>query len=130
MVYCKRRLAPVPGLCQSPDYDFLTDVLGIEERYFGVKPEFSTFLYQSSSLNVNLWNINLKQKKQNKKKQNNIYVCFSSEKKLGMVGRHYILFYRNILYGYCIFYNILAYFLTPTLLNAAKVALKRSGTQC
>ena len=44
-----------------------------------------------------------------------IYMCvsgFSSEKKLGMVGRHYILFYRNILYGYCILlkhtYNFLA----------------------
>ena len=52
----------------------------------------------------------------------------SALEKLGMVGRHCILFYRNILYGYCIFYNILAHFLAYLTIFCSQFTVKCLGS--
>ena len=59
------------------------------------------------------------------------YICVfqaTALKKLGMIGRHYILFYRNILYGYCIFYNILAHFLAYLTIFCSQFTIKCLGS--
>ena len=52
----------------------------------------------------------------------------SALKKLGIVGRHYILFYWDILYGYCIFYDNLAHFLAYSTIICSQFTIKYLGS--
>ena len=61
-------------------------------------------------------------------KQNICVFQVSALKKIGMVGRHYILFYRNILYEYCIFYYILAHFLAYLTIFSSQFTIKCLGS--
>ena len=57
------------------------------------------------------------------------YVCFRFQlwKKLGMVGRHNILFYKNILYWYCIFQYIFPDFSAFLTVFSSKFTIKCLG---